>query len=131
MPISISELAYGWQITDDLQSLIDAVDFFMINSFPYFAFDAQDGGSETSWKDFVGDIEYYEGIAQGKPLLVTQVRFTIIFVLGQELIFLPLRLAGQVIEIHGRPTVLMSSSLWIRRRRFGICWTTTAATSSR
>ena len=75
MPVSISELAYGWQITDksDAQPLIDVLDFFMINSFPYFAFDAQSGGSDVSWKDFVGDLEYYEGIAKGKPLLVTQV----------------------------------------------------------
>ena len=64
MPVSISELAYGWQITDksDAQPLIDVLDFFMINSFPYFAFDAQSGGSDVSWKDFVGDLEYYEGI---------------------------------------------------------------------
>jgi len=72
IPVSISELAYGWQISNDITKLVDAVDFFMINNFPYFAFDAQSGGSSTSWSDFTGDISYYESIANGKPLLVTQ-----------------------------------------------------------
>ena len=44
----------------------------MINNFPYFAWDAEDGGSQTSWNDFANDISYFEGIANGKPLLVTQ-----------------------------------------------------------
>ena len=73
IPVSISELAYGWQISGDITKLADAVDFFMINNFPYFAFDAQSGGSSTSWNDFISDISYYESIANGKPLLVTQV----------------------------------------------------------
>lgn len=74
IPVSISELAYGWQISGDITKMVDAVDFFMINNFPYFAFNAESGGSSTSWGDFTGDISYYESIANGKPLLVTQVR---------------------------------------------------------
>lgn len=74
IPVSISEMAYGWQSSGDIEKMVDAVDFFMINNFPYFSFDAQSGGSSTSWKDFTGDISYYESIAKGKPLLVTQVR---------------------------------------------------------
>ena len=73
IPLSISDMAYGWQISGDISSVVDAVDFFMINNFPYFAWDAKDGGSSTSWNDFTKDITYFEGIAQGKPLLVTQV----------------------------------------------------------
>ncbi|PAV15693.1 glycoside hydrolase [Pyrrhoderma noxium] len=72
IPLSISDMAYGWQISGDISSVVDAVDFFMINNFPYFAWDAKDGGSSTSWNDFTKDITYFEGIAQGKPLLVTQ-----------------------------------------------------------
>ena len=34
IPVSISELAYGWQISGDISSMVDAVDFFMINNFP-------------------------------------------------------------------------------------------------
>ncbi|KAL5498324.1 hypothetical protein ACEPAH_2466 [Sanghuangporus vaninii] len=72
IPVSISDMAYGWQSAGDISNVADAVDFFMINNFPYFAWDAQGGGSETSWKDFTGDISYFESIANGKPLLVTQ-----------------------------------------------------------
>ncbi|EJD05095.1 glycoside hydrolase [Fomitiporia mediterranea MF3/22] len=73
IPISISDMAYGWQNpSGDISNLVDTVDFFMINDFPYFAWDAEDGGSDTSWNDFIGDINYFEGIANGKPLLVTQ-----------------------------------------------------------
>ncbi|KAH8114915.1 glycoside hydrolase [Phellopilus nigrolimitatus] len=72
IPVSISELAYGWQISDNITAAVDAVDFFMINNFPYFAFNAQSGGSATSWNDFTNDTTYYKSIAQGKPLLVTQ-----------------------------------------------------------
>ncbi|KAL5498330.1 hypothetical protein ACEPAH_2472 [Sanghuangporus vaninii] len=72
IPVSTSELAYGWQISGNITAMVDAVDFFMINNFPYFAFDAQSGGSNTSWADFLNDMDYYVSIAQGKPLLVTQ-----------------------------------------------------------
>lgn len=82
IPVSISDMAYGWQSAGDISSVADVVDFFMINNFPYFAWDAQDGGSETSWNDFMNDISYFEGIAGGKPLLVTQVRlFSIIVII--------------------------------------------------
>ncbi|KAI5122649.1 hypothetical protein M0805_007911 [Coniferiporia weirii] len=72
IPVSTSELAYGWQISGNITAMVDAVDFFMINNFPYFAFDAESGGSSTSWSDFMNDMNYYQSIAQGKPLLVTQ-----------------------------------------------------------
>ena len=73
IPVSISDLAYGWQISGDITPVADAVDFFMINNFPYFAFDAESGGSDASWSDFTNDIAYFESIADGRPLLVTQV----------------------------------------------------------
>lgn len=74
MPVSISDLAFGWQSSGNITSVADAVDFFMINNFPYFAFDAQGGFSNTSWNDFLNDMAYFESIANGRPLLVTQVR---------------------------------------------------------
>ena len=77
IPVSISDMAYGWQQAGDISSVADAVDFFMINNFPYFAWDARDGGSSTSWNDFTSDIKYFEGIANGKPLLVTQASFLV------------------------------------------------------
>jgi exo-beta-1,3-glucanase (GH17 family) len=76
IPVSISDLAYGWQSSRDITPVQDAVDFFMINNFPYFAFDATTGGSDKSWNDFVNDMNYFERISQGKPLLVTQVSNT-------------------------------------------------------
>ncbi|THH04711.1 hypothetical protein EW145_g5315 [Phellinidium pouzarii] len=72
VPVSISDMAYGWQSSKGISSVVDAVDFFMINNFPYFSSDAESGGSSTSWKDFTKDISYFESIAKGKPLLVTQ-----------------------------------------------------------
>ncbi|KAH8114901.1 glycoside hydrolase [Phellopilus nigrolimitatus] len=72
IPISISDMAYGWQSAGDISAAIDAVDFFMINNFPYFSWDAQGGGSTTAWSDFTKDISYFQKIAKGKPLLVTQ-----------------------------------------------------------
>ena len=52
IPLSISDMAYGWQISGDITAMQEAVDFFMINNFPYFAFDATTGGNTTSWNDF-------------------------------------------------------------------------------
>ncbi|KAI5118469.1 hypothetical protein M0805_003730 [Coniferiporia weirii] len=52
--------------------MVAAVDFFMINNFPYFGQKATTGGSSTSWSDFTKDITYFTSIAKGKPLLVTQ-----------------------------------------------------------
>ncbi|THH08828.1 hypothetical protein EW145_g2438 [Phellinidium pouzarii] len=72
IPVSISELAYGWQISGNITEMVNAVDFFMINEFPYFAFDATSGGNTTSWNDFLNDLDYYQNISQGKPLLITQ-----------------------------------------------------------
>lgn len=51
----------------------EVVDFFMINNFPYFAFDATSGGNFTSWNDFLNDMDYYANISTGKPLIVAQV----------------------------------------------------------
>lgn len=74
IPVSVSDLAYGWQISGNITSMVEAVDFFMINNFPYFSFDATTGGSSVAWNDFINDMNYYSSISQGKPLLVTQVR---------------------------------------------------------
>lgn len=75
IPISISDMAYGWKQAGDISSMVEAVDFFMINNFPYFAGNAQTGGSDQAWSDFTSDVKYFQGIANGKPLLVTQVRY--------------------------------------------------------
>jgi hypothetical protein len=74
IPVSISELAYGWQQAGDTSSVADAVDFFMINNFPYFSQNAQSGGDSSSWTNFQSDMSYYKSISQGKPLMVAQVR---------------------------------------------------------
>lgn len=75
IPVSISDMAYGWQNAGgDITPMVDVVDFFMINNFPFFSEDATTGGSAGSWNDFVRDVEYFQSIAEGKPLMVTQVR---------------------------------------------------------
>lgn len=75
MPISISDMAFGYQSAGQKSAsdpLPKAVDFFMINTFPYFASGATSGGSDGAWKSFTTDIAFFEKIANGKPLLVTQ-----------------------------------------------------------
>ena len=100
IPVSISDMAYGWQQAGDTSAVAAAVDFFMINNFPYFAFDAGFGSDATSWNDFTTDMSYFMSISQGKPLLVTQVCNHIFFFLSSLLSLLILhRLAGQVTKI--------------------------------
>jgi exo-beta-1,3-glucanase (GH17 family) len=70
IPVSISDMAYGWQQAGDISSLANAVDFFMMNNFPYFAGNA--GNGDNAWGAFKNDISYFQKISQGKPLLVTQ-----------------------------------------------------------
>jgi len=74
IPVSISEMAYGYQqaMSSGAQSVINAVDMAMINTFPYFASDAHEGGSTYSWNDFVNDINWFKQYFPTKTLLVTQ-----------------------------------------------------------
>ncbi|OZJ03849.1 hypothetical protein BZG36_04311 [Bifiguratus adelaidae] len=72
IPVSISELAYGWQQAGDFSAVQNALDLFMINNFPYFAQNAEEGGSSSTWSKFINDMNYYVSIANGKPLVVTQ-----------------------------------------------------------
>jgi len=74
IPVSISEMAYGYQqaMSSGAQSVIDAVDLAMINTFPYFAQDAHEGGSSYSWNDFTNDINWFKKYFGNKTLLVTQ-----------------------------------------------------------
>lgn len=76
IPVSISDMAYGWRSAGDIAPMVDVVDFFMINDFPFFAQDATTGGASGAWTFFANDVKYFQGIAQGKPLMVTQVRAT-------------------------------------------------------
>ncbi|KAJ3801290.1 hypothetical protein GGU11DRAFT_741760 [Lentinula aff. detonsa] len=46
-----------------------------VNNFPYFAFEATTGGNaSTSWNNFIQGIDYFESIANGRPILVTQLQ---------------------------------------------------------
>jgi len=75
IPVSISDMAFGWQQagqTSSSSSVAKAVDFFMINTFPYFGQSASWGGNDNAWTSFTKDISFFESIANGKPLLVTQ-----------------------------------------------------------
>lgn len=72
IPVSISDMAYGWQQAGDTSMVADAVDFFMINNFPYFSGNAGEGGDSSSWSNFISDMNYFQGIANGKTLMVTQ-----------------------------------------------------------
>lgn len=68
-------MAFGYQSAGQKSSsdaVPKAVDFFMINTFPYFGQHASWGGSDSSFEAFKSDISFFESIASGKPLLVTQ-----------------------------------------------------------
>jgi len=75
IPISISEMAYGFQSAGQTSASsqgVKALDFIMANVFPYFSQSATTGGSQGAWNSFKKDIEFFEKIADGKPVLVTQ-----------------------------------------------------------
>jgi exo-beta-1,3-glucanase (GH17 family) len=75
IPISISDMAYGWQQAGQTSSsspVAEAVDFFMANVFPYFSNTASWGGDQGAFDSFKSDISFFEGIANGRPILVTQ-----------------------------------------------------------
>jgi len=75
VPISISDMAFGWQSAGQVSSssaVAEAVDFFMVNTFPYFGQSASWGGNDGAFESFKKDISFFEGIASGRPILVTQ-----------------------------------------------------------
>jgi len=75
IPISISDMAFGWQQAGQTKSssvVAQAVDFFMVNTFPYFSQSASWGGDSNAWSAFTSDISFFEGLADGRPILVTQ-----------------------------------------------------------
>ncbi|KLO16578.1 glycoside hydrolase [Schizopora paradoxa] len=75
IPVSISDMAYGWRSAGsaaDIAPMVAIVDFFMINNFPFFAQDATTGGAPGAWTSFANDMKYFQSIAKGKPLMVTQ-----------------------------------------------------------
>lgn len=134
IPVSISDLAYGWQTAGNITAVADAVDFFMINNFPYFAFDAESGGNDTSWQDFITDIAYFESIAGGRPLLVTQVSHPLPTLPNAHIAnvtCLLFRRVGRVMKTRGRQTAQLLSPQFLRKRPTGICWTAIARISSR
>ncbi|KAJ7929443.1 hypothetical protein B0H13DRAFT_1859655 [Mycena leptocephala] len=72
IPISISEMSYGWRISGNTIAISDVVDFFIINGFSYFVQNAQMGSSNSSWQNLPTDMEYFETLANDWPLLITQ-----------------------------------------------------------
>lgn len=151
-------MAYGWKQAGNIDSVTSAVDFFMINSFPYFAGDATTGGSSSAWSSFKSDISYFESIANGKPLLVTQVSparvpFRVCAKSAQPLLHplhlpfhspispydnayiysnsAPSRLVGRPPAPSSRRTVARSPSLYRLQKVTGICSIRTAPISSK
>jgi len=71
IPVSISDMAFGWQQAGgQVSQLAAAVDVFMVNNFPYFAGGA--GNGDNAWNNFKSDMSFFQGIAKGKPIIVTQ-----------------------------------------------------------
>jgi hypothetical protein len=75
-------MAFGWQQAGgQVSQLAAAVDVFMVNNFPYFAGGA--GNGDNAWNNFKSDMSFFQGIAKGKPIIVTQVSLlSYIFTIG-------------------------------------------------
>src|ERR1700761_3052651 len=72
-PVSLTDMAVGWQQAGDISSIANTVDFFLMNNFPYFAGNAGSGNSPQDLSNLKSDVAYFESISQGKPLLMAQV----------------------------------------------------------
>lgn len=75
IPLSISDMAFGWQSagqTSSSSSVAQALDFFMINTFPYFGQSASWGGDDDAWNSLTKDIQFFEKLANDRPLMITQ-----------------------------------------------------------
>jgi len=72
IPVSLTDMAFGWQQAGDISSIADTVDFFLMNNFPYFAGNAGSGNSPQDLANLKSDVAYFESISQGKPLLMAQ-----------------------------------------------------------
>ncbi|KZT61343.1 glycoside hydrolase family 17 protein [Calocera cornea HHB12733] len=72
IPVSISDMAIGWQQSGNITSVQNAVDFFMINNLVYYNNNSVWGGDQVTWANFLDVMSYFDELAQGRPILVTQ-----------------------------------------------------------
>jgi exo-beta-1,3-glucanase (GH17 family) len=66
IPVTVSELAYGYQETDDSQELLDVIDSINIHMLPFFAFDAST--AKNSWPLVQRDLDWFIDHGDGKKM---------------------------------------------------------------
>lgn len=72
IPVTVSDLAYGFQITESQNSsaLLNDLDFIGAHILPYFAGHASTG--ENAWNDVMYDTTYWLEHSKGKPIIFTE-----------------------------------------------------------
>ncbi|KAI9509712.1 glycoside hydrolase superfamily [Russula earlei] len=68
IPVTVSELAYGYQVRNSSgsQSVLDAIDSINAHMLPFFAADATTG--QNAWPDVLNDLRYFMANGGGKKI---------------------------------------------------------------
>ncbi|KAG0149243.1 hypothetical protein CROQUDRAFT_40079 [Cronartium quercuum f. sp. fusiforme G11] len=70
IPLTISEMTYGFQINNDAPSIFELIQIVSLNVLPVFDTDATT--SDKSWEFVKFCIEYGKSHGKGKPVVITQ-----------------------------------------------------------
>lgn len=66
IPVTVSELAYGYQERGGAQDVLDAIDSINAHMLPFFAQDASTGSN--AWKDVMSDLSFFVKHGGGKKM---------------------------------------------------------------
>jgi len=66
IPVTVSELAYGYQERGGAQDVLDAIDSINIHMLPFFAKDATIG--QNAWPDVLADLQWFISNGGGKKM---------------------------------------------------------------
>ena len=71
IPVTVSELAYGYQERGGAQDVLDAVDFINIHMLPFFSQDAST--ANESWPLVLNDLDWFIDHGEGKKMYLDEV----------------------------------------------------------
>lgn len=71
IPVTVSELAYGYQERDGAQDVLDAIDFINAHILPFFAQDATTG--QAAWPLVKRDMDWFAQHGKGKKIYFDEV----------------------------------------------------------
>jgi exo-beta-1,3-glucanase (GH17 family) len=72
VPITVSELAYGYKERGGAQNVLDAVDSFNIHMLPFFQTEATSGSA--AWPLVIADLSWFIENGNGKKMYLDEVR---------------------------------------------------------